>query len=141
MHAACIRVLLSLALGATLLLAGGGYAPGRRAVIRLIGTRAICLSLFTYYCFSSPHPLCEVPDLGVGGGRAASRRSAHSPARVVGREGPESVPLFSFCVFARSLQGDCGGSSKQAFGGPQPARLVKRFPYFISLILRGDRLD
>ena len=47
---------------------------------------------------------------------------------------------FFFLRF-RSLQGDCDGSSKQAFGGPQPARLVKRFPYFISLILRGDRLD
>ena len=34
--------------------------------------------------------------------------------------------LFFFLRF-RSLQGDCDGSSKQAFGGPQPARLVKRF--------------
>ena len=47
---------------------------------------------------------------------------------------------FFFLRF-RSLQGDCDGSSKQAFGGPQPARLVERFPYFISLILRGDRLE
>ena len=38
---------------------------------------------------------------------------------------------FFFLRF-RSLQGDCDGSSKQAFGGPQPARLSERFPYFIS---------
>ena len=38
MHAACIRVLLSLALGAALLLAGSGYARRRRAVIKLISS-------------------------------------------------------------------------------------------------------
>ena len=36
MHAACIRVLLLLALGAALLVAGSGYARRRRAVIKLI---------------------------------------------------------------------------------------------------------
>ena len=36
MRAVCIRVLLSLALGAALLLAGSGYAQRRRAVIKLI---------------------------------------------------------------------------------------------------------
>ena len=38
MHAACIRVLLSLALGAALLLASSGYARRRRAVIKLISS-------------------------------------------------------------------------------------------------------
>ena len=61
----------------------------------------LCLyPFFTNYYFPSPGPLCLVPDLGVGGGRAASRRSAHSPARVVGGKGGRS--LFS-CVYARSL--------------------------------------
>ena len=47
---------------------------------------------------------------------------------------------FFFLRF-RSLQGDCDGSSKQAFGGPQPARLSERFLLYSSLYLRGDRLD
>ena len=91
-----------------------------------------------YYCFSNPHPLCEVPDLGVGGGRAGSRSTAMYGAGGGGKPGER----FSFFFLRfRSLQGDCDGSSKQAFGGPQPARLSERFPYFISLILRGDRLE
>ena len=88
------------------------------------GPRATCLSLFTYYCFSSPHPLCEVPDLGVGGGRAGSRSAAMYGAGGGGKPGGR----FSFFFLRfRSLQDDCGGSSKQANGGPQHARLVKRF--------------
>ena len=102
------------------------------------GPRAICLSLFTYYCFSSPHPLCEVPDLGVGGGRAGSR----SPAMYGAGGGGKPGERFSFFFLRfRSLQGDCDGSSKQAFGGPQPARLSERFLTYSSLYLRGDRLD
>ena len=46
---------------------------------------------------------------------------------------------FFFLRF-RSLQGDCDGSSKQAFGGPQPARLARAFLAHSSLILLGDRL-
>ena len=38
MHTACIRVLLSLALGAALLSAGSGYARRRRAVTKLISS-------------------------------------------------------------------------------------------------------
>ena len=102
------------------------------------GPRAICLSLFTYYCFSSPHPLCEVPDLGVGGGRAGSRSPATYGAGGGGKPGER---FFFFFLRFRSLQGDCDGSSKQAFGGPQPARLDKRFLTYSSLYLHGDRLD
>ena len=66
----------------------------------------------TSYYFSSPHPLCEVPDLGVGGGRAGSRSAAAYGAGGGGKSG-ESVFPFFFLRY-RSLQGDCDGSSKQA---------------------------
>ena len=54
---------------------------------------------FTNYYFPSPHPLCEVPDLGVGGGRAGSRSPATYGAG--GRRGARRrFPFSAFCVFA-----------------------------------------
>ena len=75
------------------------------------GPRALPVPFFTSYYFPSPHPLCEVPDLGVGGGRAGSRSAA---AYGAGGGGKSGRAFFSFFLRYRSLQGDCDGSSKQA---------------------------
>jgi hypothetical protein len=88
---------------------------------------------------SRVHAHCAKSLTSVEEGGEPALEARRRTARVV-EGGPESVSPFLF-LRLRSLQGDCDGSSKQAHGGPQPARLVKRFPYFISLILRGDRLE
>ena len=62
------------------------------------GPRALPVPFFTNYYFPSPHPLCEVPDLGVGGGRAGSRSAAAYGAGGGGKSGRAFFPFF--CVIA-----------------------------------------
>ena len=111
-------------------------------LLLVIGPGLSACTFFTnYYYFPSPHPLHGVPDLGVGGGRAGSRRGdvQRGPWRGV-RE--RFLPFFlaAHCAVCKATV--TGALSRPRPGGPQPARLVKRFLLtYSSLFLLGDRLD
>ena len=79
---------------------------------------------FTNYYFPSPHPLCEVPDLGVGGGRAGSRSAAAYGAGGGGKSGESAFPFF-FLRY-RSLQFNCKAAVTGALS--RPRRSAARTP-------------
>ena len=85
----------------------------------------LCLYPFSPTTTSRVHAHCAKSLTSVEEGGEPAPEARRRTARVV-EGGPESVFPFFFLRF-RSLQGDCDGSSKQAHGGPQPARLVRRF--------------